>query len=71
MNLTKAIEAQSDHSGTLPSVLFNEVAEFVDKNLHRSTFVDRIQNPRSILRSENFQYLIDGLAYTVINKFFK
>lgn len=71
MNLTKVIEAQSDHSGTLPSALFDEVAQFVDKNLHQSTFVDEIKNPRSILRSENFQYLVDGLAYTVINKFFK
>lgn len=71
MNLTKVIEAQSAHSGTLPSVLFDEIAEFVDKNLYRSTHIDEIKNPRSILRSENFQYLIDGQSYTVINKFFK
>jgi len=71
MNLTKVIEAQSTHSGTLPSVLFDEVAEFVDKNLHQSTHVDLIKNPQSIKRSENFQYLVDGLSYTVINKFFK
>jgi len=71
MNLTKVIEAQSDHSGTLPSILFNEVAEFVDKNLHKSTFVDKIKTPQSIKRSENFQYLTEGLHYTVINKFFK
>lgn len=71
MNLTKVVEAQSDHSGTLPSALFDEIAEFVDKNLHQLTFVDCVENSRSILRSENFQYLIDGQSYIVINKFFK
>jgi len=70
MNLTKVIEAQSAHSGILPSVLFDEVAEFVDKNLHQSTLIDEIKYPQSIKRSENFQYLIEGLHYTVINKFF-
>lgn len=71
MNLTKVIEAQSDHSGTLPSVLFDEIAEFVDKNLHRSTHVDEIKNPKSTLSSKNFQYLVEGQSYTVINKFSK
>lgn len=71
MNLTKVIEAQFEHSELTLEQLFNEIAEFVDKNLHKSTFVDEIKNPRSILRSENFQYLVDGQSYTVINKFFK
>ena len=71
MNLTKVIEAQSTHSGTLPSVLFNEIAEFTNANVAQLTFVDEIKSPRSILRSENFQYLIDGQSYAVINKFFK
>lgn len=71
MNLTKVIEAQSAHSGIIPSELFNEIAEFVDKNLHQSTFVDEVKNPQSIEKSENFQYLVDKMSYTVINKFFK
>jgi len=53
-------------------LLYNEITDFlVDNKLNEFALVDEIKYPQKILKSDNFQYLIDGTSLTVKNKFFK